>query len=272
MRPHRTRAFFALYRWLPHAALGAAARALGRARRPRWAVQAAIRAWVRRGRIDLREFEAGPWDSVEAFFLRALRPGARAWEAGFTSPADGLIVGDGAIAGPTILQVKGAPLSLARVLGASAAEAAALEGGRYVTIFLTPDGYHRLHMPCDARVTEVRWIAGRAFPQNSDALRAIPRIYERNERASLRCVRPDGAVFWLVLVGASLIGGIELAGLPRAAWARRSPFAWDRALAKGDPLGHFTFGSTVVIAAPRDMLQGTGLEVGARVRVGTRLG
>jgi len=183
-----------------------------------------------------------------------------------------MVVGTGPIDQGTILQVKGAPLRLQRVLGATSAEADALAGGRYVTIFLTPDGYHRLHMPCDAEVAEVRWIAGRLFPQNADALRVIPRVYERNERAALRCVTPAGAVFWLVLVGASLIGGIELAGLSRAQWARPGGFAWRQPLRKGDELGWFTFGSTVVIAAPKDMFQETGLNQGAGVRVGQRVG
>ncbi len=272
MRLHRTRAFLRAYGALPHRLLGAAARALARAERPRWAVRAAIAAWVRRGAIDLSECEPGPWPSVEAFFLRRLRPGARPLAPGLVSPADGVVVGTGPIDQGTILQVKGAPLRLARVLGAADGEVAVLAGGRYLTIFLTPDGYHRLHMPCDATVAEVRWIAGRFFPQNADALRTIPRIYERNERAALRCVRDDGLEFWLVLVGASLIGGIELAGLARAAWARPRPFAWGRRLARGAELGWFTFGSTVVIAGPAGLFEGTGPRIGEGVRVGARIG
>jgi phosphatidylserine decarboxylase len=272
MKPHRTRAFLRAYSLLPHRLLGAATRRLMRAERPRWAVRATIAAWVRRGRIELGECEPGPWRSVEAFFLRRLKAGARPQADGFTSPADGVVAGTGAIEQGTILQVKGSPLRVARVLAADAAETAALQGGRYVTIFLTPDGYHRLHMPCAAEVAEVRWIAGRFFPQNADALRVIPRIYERNERASLRCVAGDGTVFWMVLVGASLIGGIELEGLERGAWAVPRAFRWGRRLAKGEELGRFTFGSTVVIAAPRDMLRGTGPAIGDGVRVGERIG
>lgn len=272
MKLHRTRVFLRAYGALPHRLLGAATRALMRAERPRWAVRAVIAAWIRRGRIDLAECEPGPWPTVEAFFLRRLRAGARPVAPGLVSPADGVVVGAGPIDQGTILQVKGSPLRLARVLGAGPAEVAALQGGRYLTIFLTPDGYHRVHMPCDAEIAEVRWIAGRLFPQNEDALATIPRIYERNERAALRCVRPDGGVFWLVLVGASLIGGIELCGLPRAAWARGRAVAWGRRLPKGAELGHFTFGSTVVIAGPRDMFEGPGPAVGAAVRVGERVG
>lgn len=275
MKLHRTRLFLRAYGLLPHRLLGAATRRLMRASRPRWAVRAAVGWWIRRGRIDVAECVQEPWPTLEAFFLRRLRAGARPLAEGFVSPADGMVVGTGPIEQGTILQVKGSPLRLGRVLGASAAEVAALAGGRYVTIFLTPDGYHRLHMPCAAEVAEVRWIAGRFFPQNADALRTIPRIYERNERAALRCVRPSGEVFWLVLVGASLIGGIELAGLPRATWARPGGHAWGRTLQKGEELGWFTFGSTVVIAAPRDMFnsrEGGWPDAGEAVRVGQQLG
>ncbi|HEY8380338.1 MAG TPA: archaetidylserine decarboxylase [Nannocystis sp.] len=272
MKLHRTRAFLRAYALLPHRLLGAAVRCAARRSRPRPAVQAAIALWIRRGRIDLADFEPGPWPTLEAFFLRRLRPGARPLAPGFTSPADGLVVGTGPIDQGTILQVKGQPLRLARVLAADDAEIAALAGGRYITIFLTPDGYHRLHMPCDAAIAEIRWCPGRFFPQNTDALRTIPRIYERNERAVLRCVRPDGAVFWLVLVGASLIGGIELTGLPRRTWATSRGLHGHRALRKGDEFGHFTFGSTVVVVAPKDLLTDPSPALGDVVRVGERIG
>lgn len=273
-KPHRTRAFLRAYRYLPHRALGRVARALARAERPRWAVDLAIRAWIRRGDLDLREYVPGPWPSLEAFFLRRLRPGARPLAPGLVSPADGVVVGTGPIDQGTILQVKGAPLRLARVLGGDRlpTDLAALAGGRYVTVFLTPDGYHRLHMPCDAVVAEVRSIPGRFFPQNVDALREISGVYERNERAALRCVRPGGGAFWLVLVGASLIGGIELEGLDRRTWAAAPRHAWGRRFARGDELARFTFGSTVILALPPGMLEGPGPALGAAIRVGERLG
>ena len=92
-------------------------------------------------------------------------------------------------------------------------------------------------------VDDVHWIPGRFFPQNEDALRHIPRIYERNERAVLRLLC-GGRELLLVLVGASLVGGIHLRGVPRPAWARRDPVSLDRRLDRGEELAHFTFGST----------------------------
>lgn len=271
MRLHRTPTFLRLYKFLPHRLLGRLARGVATATRPRWAVDLAIRRWIARANIPVHEFEPGPYTSLEAFFLRRLRPGARPIAAGFVAPADGLVVAAGAIEHGTILQIKGVPLDLPRLTAATPAELAAYEGGRWLTIFLTPNGYHFVHMPAAATVTELRWCPGRAFPQNEDALQHIPRIYERNERAVLRC-RGDAGEFTLVLVGASLIGGIHLHGLRRAAWARPAPTLWDRRFERGEELGHFSFGSTVVILAPPALAPDVDAwSPGAAVRMGQRL-
>ena len=135
---------------------------------------------------------------------------------------------------------------------------------------LTPHGYHYVHMPIAGTVLDLRWISGRAFPQNQDALRHIPRIYERNERATLRCRSHDGHEFMLVLVGASLIGGIHLRDLRRRDWVRSRPFAWNRRFARGEELGHFSFGSTVVLLVP-PALAGLPPPLGMALRMGQHL-
>lgn len=272
MRPHRTRTFFRLYRFLPHRLLGRLARGLAGATRPRWAVDRAIAGWVARAGIRTDEFLPGPYPSIEAFFLRRLRPGARTIDDGLIAPADGVVVGAGPIDRGTILQIKGVPLDLQRLTTGRgpALDLRPYDGGRYLTTFLTPDGYHYVHMPLAATVVDLRWIPGRYFPQNQDALRHIPRIYERNERLTLRCRTPDHHEFLLVMIGASLIGAIHLADLPRAAWARPEPTPWSRTYSRGDELGHFTFGSTVVLLVP-PALAGPLPPLGATLRMGQRL-
>ncbi|HEY0138502.1 MAG TPA: archaetidylserine decarboxylase [Nannocystis sp.] len=271
-RLHRSAAFLRMYWAAPHALLGRITRALATATAPRWAIDRVIARWIRRAAIDMHDFEAGPFPTLEAFFLRRLRPGARPIADGFVAPADGIVVGAGPIDHGTIVQVKGIDLDLARLTcgRGPALPLAAYEGGRYTTIFLTPDGYHHVHMPVAATVHELRWIPGRAFPQNHDALRTIPRIYERNERVTLRCTTDDGHDFLLIMVGASLIGGIHLDGLERAAWARRLPFHWRRSFARGERLGHFSFGSTVVLLVP-PALAGPTPAIGEPLRMGQRL-
>ncbi len=278
LRVHRSAAFQRMYWAAPHALLGRISRAVATATRPRWAIDLAVRRWITRAAIDMHDFEAGPFPTLEAFFLRRLRPGARPIEDGedaMVSPVDGVVVGGGTITGGTIVQVKGIELDLRRLTcgRGPALPLAAYESGRYVTIFLTPDGYHHVHMPLAATVHDLRWIPGRAFPQNHDALRRIPRIYERNERVTLRCRTDDGHEFLLVMVGASLIGGIHLDGRARATWARREVIPWGRRFARGERLGHFSFGSTVVLLLPPALAGTTCIipPIGAALRMGQRL-
>jgi phosphatidylserine decarboxylase len=261
-------AFFRLYPYLPHALLNGAMRAIGLIDRPEWAVELAIRAWVRRDGIDLADFAPGPWPTLEAFFLRGLRDGARPIGEGLVSPADGIVVGAGHCDRGTILQVKGKPISVDRLVHGSAPSTIDLTPFEsYITIFLTPRGYHHVHCPAFARVEDVRWIPGRFFPQNEDALRHVDAIYERNERAVLRLTTPSGPLV-LVMVGASLIGGIHLRDVARDAWVKRTPTPLAIEKAKGQPLGHFTFGSTVVMLLPRTSPLPS---VGTAVRMGEQL-
>ncbi len=271
-RLHRSAAFLRLYRWLPHRLLGRLSRLIARATRPRWAIDLAIRSWTERAAIRMEEFLPGPFANLESFFLRRLQPGARPIADGLVAPADGILVGAGPIASGMILQIKGVPLSLERLTAGRhpAPSLAAYEGGRYATIFLTPHGYHYVHTPLACTVVDLRWISGRAFPQNQDALQHIPRIYERNERVTLRCRSDQGHEFLLVLVGASLIGGIHLRDLRRRDWIGSHPFPWNRRFARGEELGHFSFGSTVVLLVP-PALAGLPPPIGLGVRMGQRL-
>jgi phosphatidylserine decarboxylase len=106
-------------------------------------------------------------------------------------------------------------------------------------------------MPVDGIINEARWIPGRHFPQNEQALQHIDRVHERNERLVLRCHTSAGSELLLVMVGASVIGGITLKGVPRSSWTRPTPAVLALHRARGEEIGHFTFGSTVVVALPR---------------------
>lgn len=246
MNLHRHPTFLRLYQFLPHRLLNGVMGAIGRARGPRFAIEYTIRRWVERDGIDLDDFVDAPWETLEAFFLRSLRDGARPIGEGLIAPADGIVVSAGACDAGTILQVKGKPISLDRLVhGASSRTIDLAPFQRYVTIFLTPRGYHHVHSPIDGELHDARWIPGRFFPQNEDALHHIDAIYERNERAVLRL-----GDLVLVMVGASLIGGIHLRDVERARWVQRAETPIGVRKAKGEAIGHFTFGSTVVTLLP----------------------
>ena len=168
------------------------------------------------------------------------------------APADGQLVAKGCVDRTASLGVKKQQLSMERLIngGLHRIDVREFDGASYAIVFLTPRGYHRVHMPIDGEIDQVQWIPGRYFPQNADALDHIPRVYERNERAVLRCRAALGFEFLMIMVGASLIGGIELTGVGRTQWVRRTPTSLGWRRAKGEEIGHFAFGSTVVVLLP----------------------
>ncbi len=252
---HRTRTFLESYRFLPHRLMNRSVARVTAATRPAWAVDRAVHYWAERDGIALREFEQRRFESLDDFFLRRLANGARPLGDGFVAPADGNLLAAGTLHLDRPLVVKGQRLSADRVVNGRLHELdlSEYDGGSFAVIFLTPRGYHRVHMPVDCTLEAVRWIPGRYFPQNEDALEVIPRVYERNERATLSCRDTRGRPFLMVMVGASLIGGIHLEGVQREQWVRRAPRPVGRRLQKGDEVGHFAFGSTVVVLLPRGM-------------------
>jgi phosphatidylserine decarboxylase len=253
MRRQRRGPFFPAYRLLPHRLINGVVGRLARARRPRALVRAVIRACIAHVRVDLSDFEPGPFDSVGALFVRRLRPGARPLGPGVVSPVDGVVVDAGALTSRAVLRVKGRAVPVERLVGGEVS--ATLEGGAYVVVFLPPGGYHRVHMPDDGAIVGCRRVRGRFFPLSDDESRNVDGAYVRNERAVVRCRLDRGGELWLVLVGASLVGGIHLEGV----LARR----------KGDEVGHFAFGSTVIVLTERGDV--ALVAAGARVRMGEPL-
>ena len=261
-------AFLSVYNLFPHRILNAGCAFLTRRRWPRPVLRRIIARWERRGEADPSDFEPAEHATLEQWFLRRLKPGKRPLADGFVSPVDGIVVGAGRTDSDTILQVKGRPTSLSvMVNGRNGHEidTTRYKGGEYVTIFLTPDGYHHLHAPTDAALKQCHYRSGRFFPQNPTALRYVDSVYERNERAVLEFDAPTCGEFLLVMVGASMIGAIFVCG--ESAFQFRGD---GRQLAKGDKLAHFTFGSTIVLVMPPGMPERR-VDIGQRVRVGERI-
>ena len=247
---------------LPKQALTALAGALARRQAGVWTTRA-IRWFVRRYRVNMAEAanpDIGSYASFNDFFTRALRADARALAtADFICPVDGAISQFGAIDKDQIFQAKGHRYSTAALLG-DRALAARFDDGAFATIYLSPRDYHRIHMPCDARLRRMIYVPGVLFAVNPATARVVPGLFARNERVVCVFDTAHGP-FVQVLVGATIVGSMAtvwhgVVNPPRL----RSIRSWsyddvDIRLKQGDEMGRFLLGSTVVLLWPKDTLQ-----------------
>ncbi len=269
-------------RLLPRNLLSRAAGRFAALRLPRALVRAEIALFARAVGADLSEVRdpLASFASLQAFFTRALREGARRIDPGdgaLVAPCDGAWGESGAIEAGRLLQVKGRPYALADLL-ASRDAAAALEGGAFATFYLAPRDYHRFHAPCDVRVERARYIPGTLWPVNRIGLEGVAGLFAQNERiaAWMRARRGD-ALLCMVAVGATLVGKIRLRfDAPetnvRGTCAEERAYPASIPLAKGQEWGHFEFGSTLVLAAPRGAVELDAKPTGSRLRLGERIG
>jgi phosphatidylserine decarboxylase len=248
-------AFIALQHVLPQHALSRFAGRLA-ASETAWLRDALIRRFVAAFDVDLSEAARGigEFRSFNDFFTRELKPGARPLadaDAFILSPADGAISQMGPVTGGRIIQAKGRDYAVAEVLGCSPAEATRFEGGRFMTIYLSPRDYHRVHMPASGMLAATSYIPGDLYSVNLATAAGVDRLFARNERLACRFDGPDGH-FASVMVGAMIVAGIDTVW-PNAFRTRASaPVHEDFAgaghdLAAGDEMGRFHLGSTVVL-------------------------
>jgi phosphatidylserine decarboxylase len=249
-------------------------------------VPLAIRGFIRLFQVDMSEAlgpEPGSYPSFNAFFTRALRPQARPVvpeKDAIACPVDGTLSQLGMIQGERILQAKGRDYSAFELLGGHPHTAEPFRGGRFCTLYLSPRDYHRVHMPLSATLREMVYVPGRLFSVAPYATRTIPRLFARNERVA--CLFDTGAgPMAVVMVGAINVAAIETvwAGLvtpppgPRIQVFDYRERARPIRLEKGQEMGRFNMGSTVIVLFPKGAMEwDPGLEAGARVRIGKRLG
>ncbi|UYV17282.1 archaetidylserine decarboxylase [Porphyrobacter sp. ULC335] len=248
-------AFIALQHILPQHALSRFAGSIAASRTP-WLRDRLIRRFVAAYGVDLSEAARGigQFTSFNDFFTRELKPGARPLaDAGqcILSPADGAVSQLGPIAAGRIIQAKGRDYSVAEILGCSAAEAVRFEGGRFMTIYLSPKDYHRVHMPAAGTLQATSYIPGDLYSVNVATAAGVDRLFARNERLSCRFDGPDGH-FASVMVGAMIVAGIDTvwpnAFRTHASAPVHEAFAGKgHAFAAGDEMGRFYLGSTVVV-------------------------
>jgi phosphatidylserine decarboxylase len=266
---------------LPHRLLSSAARRLAYSDNPR------LRAWlidtvVRRFGVDLGEAaqpDPAAYPTFNAFFTRALRPGARTPDPdpdAILMPADGRISQCGAIRDGRIFQAKGRSFTAAELLADDTA-AAVYDDGLFATVYLSPRDYHRVHMPWDGRLLRTVHVPGRLFSVGPAAVAKVPRLFARNERLVCHFATDFGPMA-VVMVGALLVSGVETvwSGEEIPAYAgrvtSRDYVSSTVELARFDEMARFNYGSTVIVLLPPDVARlAPGLAAESPVRLGQRL-
>jgi phosphatidylserine decarboxylase len=235
----------------------------------------ALKLWKTFSDLDLSDAKKKEFASVQDCFTRELVEGARpiaAEHATMVSPCDGIVGAFGPVTDGTVVQAKGFPYTLAELLG-DAKLATQYEGGQFVTLRITPTMYHRFHAPHDLRVTHVTYISGDTWNVYPIALKRVERLFCRNERAVLRCHLADGSPFLLVPVAAILVASIRLHCADVLLHLRyRGPneIPCDARYAKGQEMGWFQHGSTIIVLVPKGMPR-CALREGQRIRMGQPL-
>lgn len=237
---------------------------------------ASIACWRLFSDLDLSEAKKTEFKSLHDCFTRELRPGLRPVDPDTSvvvSPSDGIVGAHGRIQDTELFQIKGAPYSLLDLLG----DPDLVErhrNGRFLTLRLTSSMYHRFHAPFDCRIERVTFVHGDVWNVNPIALKRVERLFCKNERAVIETRVPTGEALTLVPVAAILVASIRLHFLDLTLNAQsRGPrvFPCDASVRKGDELGWFEHGSTIIVLAPDNFEFAADVMEGARVKAGEAL-
>ncbi len=264
------RLFVTLQYLLPHHLLCRLVYALTRSQRP-WLKNLLIRRFVRHFRPSMSDaLEPDPlrYESFNAFFIRALAPGARSFDGDarqILSPCDGRVSLCGTLDDGPRVSAKGHHYSLEGLLGGNREWVQRLSGGSFATLYLAPYNYHRVHMPLSGRLVAAWYVPGRLFSVNAATAARIPGLFARNERV-ICAFEGEYSAFVVVLVGALFVGSISTAWHPEVTpWrGERRPSAapgvhalqlpgeasLQAFLPRGAELGRFNMGSTVILLLP----------------------
>lgn len=262
---------------LPKQALTLLAGRIARARGGAWTTRL-ITWFVKRYQVNMAE-AANPnvasYASFNDFFTRELKPGARPLAlADLLCPVDGAISQFGRIEGEQIFQAKGHSYSSTALVGGDAGLARQFNDGLFATLYLSPRDYHRIHMPCDGVLTRMVYVPGDLFSVNPTTARGVPGLFARNERVVCCFDGPLGP-FVMVLVGATIVASMATVWhgvVNQQRQGRLQEWAYGEdapRLAKGQEMGRFLLGSTVVMLfAKQDLRFNAVWQSGAAIRLG----
>ena len=252
-------------------------------RHPEWLKNWLIRQFIQHFDVDMSEAvepDYTRYACFNEFFTRPLRDGARPLAAAdILCPADGAISQSGEIANGLLFQAKGRYFSAEDLLGGDEARAAQFQGGQFATIYLSPKDYHRVHMPVAGRLTGTCYIPGDLFSVNAVTADNVDRLFARNERLVCYFDTAQGPMA-MILVGAMIVAGIETVWSGQVAPPPKRAVSVDYEdlpqaveLAKGDEMGRFMLGSTVILLFPEGAMSfDEPYLAGAATRMGEALG
>lgn len=241
-----------------------------------WVKTVLIRSFIWIYKIDMTEatiVNSNGYASFNAFFTRELKPNTRPMPTQTTdwiSPCDGSVSATGIITSNHLIQAKHINYPLHHLLDCTIEQTEAFKRGSFATIYLSPQNYHRVHMPCTGHLTACRYVPGRLFSVSPATTRALPGLFCRNERV-INCFNDQyGQPFILVLVGAMIVGGIE------TVWHGRFQHQNTRStlsvptppirLQQGQELGRFLLGSTVIMISSTSILS-SNIAAGESIRL-----
>ena len=242
----------------------------------RWVCAACIALWRQFSDLDLSDAKLKQFNSLRDCFTRELKDGARPIDAHpsvLASPCDALVGACGNVVEGRAVQAKGFPYSLIDLLG-DPELVRYYRDGQYATLRLTSSMYHRFHAPYDCRVEQVTYISGDTWNVNPIALRRVENLFCKNERAVIRCRLPAGSLLTLVPVAAILVASIRLRFLDVQLHLRyRGPnvIPCDVPIAKGEEMGWFEHGSTIIVFAPHGVALSPKIREGERIHMGQAL-
>lgn len=275
---HKDELFIALQRLIPQHLSSRLLGKLADSEVP-WLKNFLIRQAIRTYNIDLTEAATPSIDdysSFNAFFTRPLKEGVRPIDPApdaLVSPADGAISQIGDISEGQVFQAKGRYYSTQSLLACSKEMATVFDRGSFATIYLSPRDYHRVHMPFAGKLVNTHYVPGQLFSVNGTTANHVEDLFARNERLVCHFETEKGALA-LVLVGALFVAGIETVWQTHftAGQVARRDFTSPLALKKGEEMGRFKFGSTVILISENKLLWSSDYTAGQKCKMGQCLG
>ena len=245
-----------------------------------WLVKASIAVWRWFSDLDLSESKHQHFTSVHACFTRELRPGLRPIDTDpdvLCSPSDAIVGACGEICEGVVFQAKGFPYTLKSLLTSpdlTQRWPRMLEGGTFVTLRLTSSMYHRFHAPCDSQLSQVTYISGDTWNVNPIALQRVKELFCKNERAVLQMTSTTGVPFLIVPVAAVLVASMRFHAvdvLLNLRYKGPNEIPCDAHYSKGQEMGWFEHGSTILMFVPPGYRLADGMASGVQIRMGEAL-